>query len=150
MERKIAALVAAFALLAVPASSLGGDDGSKSPRLDRAGLGQVVAKDAAKHHPQAAVARTELTEFGKMSWRITSKPSGLPVDFAFMVRCEKASLFDYYPGPGDVKTVTKKAPFSGKYFIPLADPDTCDFQVFGSIPGESDKRGRVIAKIYRK
>lgn len=143
-------MVAALALLAVPAISLGDDDDATAD-LERRGLGAVVAKDVAKQHPAAAVARAELTEVGsKMSWRITTKPSGLPVDYAFIVRCEKASLFDYLPGPGDVTTRTRNAPFSGGYTVPLADPDFCDFQVFGSIPGESDKRGKVITKIYRK
>ena len=48
------------------------------------------------------------------------------------------------------KTTKKKAPFKGTYNIPLADPDSCNFQVAGLIPGESEKRGRVFTKIYNK
>jgi hypothetical protein len=60
----------------------------------------------------------------------------------------KGWLFDYYPGPGDVKTTKRRTPFNGTYPIPLADPDSCNFQVAGLIPGESEKRGRVLVKIY--
>lgn len=141
-------MLATLALLAVPASSLGG--GEDASGNARRGLGQVVATDSAKQHPEAAVARAELSDFGKVSWQITSRPSGLSVENAFIVRCEKGFLFDYFPGPGDLKTTKRKTPFSGSYPIPLADPDSCDFQVAGLIPGEGEKRGKVIARIYNK
>ena len=141
-------MLATLALLAVPASSLGG--GEDASGNARRGLGQVVASDSAKQHPEAAVARAELSDFGKVSWQITSRPSGLSVENAFIVRCEKGFLFDYFPGPGDLKTTKRKTPFSGSYPIPLADPDSCDFQVAGLIPGEGEKRGKVIARIYNK
>ncbi len=35
-----------------------------------------------------------------------------------MVRCQKGWLFDYYPGPGDVRTTTKKATISGDVHDP--------------------------------
>ncbi len=141
-------MLATLALLAVPASSLGG--GEDASGNARRGLGQVVATDSAKQHPEAAVARAELSDFGKVSWQITSKPSGMSVENAFIVRCEKGFLFDYFPGPGDLKTTKRKTPFSGSYPIPLADPDSCDFQVAGLIPGEGEKRGKVITRIYNK
>jgi len=141
-------MLATLALLAVPASSLGG--GEDASGNARRGLGQVVASDSAKQHPEAAVARAELSDFGKVSWQITSRPSGLSVENAFIVRCEKGFLFDYFPGPGDLKTTKRKTPFSGSYPIPLADPDSCDFQVAGLIPGEGEKRGKVITRIYNK
>ncbi|MDQ3102661.1 MAG: hypothetical protein M3Q53_02315 [Actinomycetota bacterium] len=141
-------MLATLALLAVPASSLGG--GEDASGNARRGLGQVVATDSAKQHPEAAVARAELSDFGKVSWQITSRPSGLSVENAFIVRCEKGFLFDYFPGPGDLKTTKRKTPFSGSYPIPLADPDSCDFQVAGLIPGEGEKRGKVITRIYNK
>jgi len=141
-------MLATLALLAVPASSLGG--GEDASGNARRGLGQVVATDFAKQHPEAAVARAELSDFGKVSWQITSRPSGLSVENAFIVRCEKGFLFDYFPGPGDLKTTKRKTPFSGSYPIPLADPDSCDFQVAGLIPGEGEKRGKVITRIYNK
>lgn len=149
MKTKFIGAIAAITLLAVPASSLGGNEESLRPTQDRR-LGTLVAKDAAKQHPEAAVARAELSDFGKVNWQITTKPSGLSVEYAFIVRCEKGFLFDYYPGPGDVHTTKRKTPFSGSYPIPLADPDSCNFQVAGLIPGESDKRGRIFTKIYNK
>ena len=146
MRKKLAITAAAVALLAVPAASMGG---SEAPRLDRA-KGQLVAKDSAKQHPAAAVARVKLQEFGTVSYAISTKPEHLPVEWAFMVRCQKGWLYDYYPGPGDVHTTTKKATIRGTYTIPLADPDVCDFQVAGQIGGEHEVRGKVIAKIYDK
>lgn len=153
MRSNPAAILALVALLVTGAAVLGGAGESTSAEAaassaERRGPGRLVAKDSAKQHPEAAVARAELSEFGKVSWQITSKPSGLPVENAFIVRCEKGFLFDYFPGPGDLKTKKRRAPFSGTYRIPLADPDSCDFQVAGLIPGESDKRGRVIVKIF--
>lgn len=148
MRKKLAGTLAILALLVVPASSLGG--GEDAPDNARRSLGQLVASDSAKQHPEAAVARAELSDFGKVSWQITSKPSGLSVENAFIVRCEKGFLFDYFPGPGDLKTTKRTTPFSGSYPIPLADPDSCDFQVAGLIPGEGEKRGKVIARIYNK
>lgn len=145
---RLPATIAALALLAVPASSLGGGGDGPSPNLDRRGLGKLVAKDSAKQHPASAAARVNLTDFGKVSWQVTSRPSGMVVEYAFIVRCEKGFLFDYFPGPGDLKTTKRTTPFSATYPIPLSDPDLCDFQVAGQIPGESDKRGRVVTKIY--
>lgn len=152
MKRRLLTCSAALALLVVPATSLGGAapeaDGTGSAR--RAGLGDLVAKDVARQHPEAAAARARLTEFGKVSYVISTKPGHLPVDWAFIVRCQKGFLFDYYPGPGDVKTTTKKATIKGTYNIPLADPDLCDFQVAGQIAGRQEVRGKVFAKIYNK
>jgi hypothetical protein len=145
MRIRIPATIAVLAVLALPAISLGGS----APTAER-GLGKLVAKDAAKQHPEAAVARAELSDFGKVTWAVTTKPAGMTVEYAFVVRCEKGWLFDYYPGPGDVKTTKKKTPFKGTYPIPLADPDSCNFQVAGLIPGESEKRGRVFVKIYNR
>jgi len=149
MLKKLPAALAVTIALAVPAVSLGGPDAAQREAA-RGGLGKLVAKDSAKQHPEAAVARIELSDFQKVSWAIATKPSGLPVEWAYVVRCEKGWLFDYYPGPGDVKTTKRKAPFSGGFKIPLSDPDSCNFQVAGLIPGESEKRGRVITRIYRK
>ena len=149
MRTKLPATIAALTVLALPAVSLGGsppDD--RSPA--RSQLGDLVAKDSAKQHPEAAVARANLSDFGQVNWAITTKPSGLPVEYAFIVRCQKGWLFDYYPGPGDVKTTKKLAPFKGGYEIPLADPESCNFQVAGLIPGESEERGKVFTKIYNK
>lgn len=145
--RRLLIAAAALGLLALPASSLGGSAG---PALERAGLGRVVASDSAKQHPEGAAARARLSDFGKVSWQVTTKPSGLSTEFAFIVRCQKGFLFDYFPGPGDVKTTKRKTPFSGTYKLPLADPDLCDFQVAGQIPGESEKRGRVTVRIFNK
>jgi hypothetical protein len=149
MGKKISAALAVLTALMLPAVSLGGT-GSEGREETRGKLGQLVAKDKAKQHPEAAVARAELSDFGKVTWSIATQPAGLPVEYAWIVRCEKGWLFDYYPGPGDVKTTKKKAPFKGTYNIPLADPDSCNFQVAGLIPGESEKRGRVFTKIYNK
>lgn len=151
MKSRLIASAATLALLAVPASSLGGDVGPAplTDSVDR-GLGGIVAKDTAKQHPESAAARTKLTDFGKVSWQVTSKPNGLSIEYAYIVRCSKGFLFDYFPGPGDVKTRKRTTPFSGNYRIPLADPDLCDFQVAGQIPGESEKRGRVTVRIYNK
>lgn len=150
MRKRLIAAVAALSVLAVPASSLGGGDGPASADSVNRGLGGIVAKDTAKQHPESAAARKKLTDFGKVSWQVTSKPSGLSVEYAFIVRCNKGFLFDYFPGPGDVRTTKRTTPFSGSYPIPLADPDLCDFQVAGQIPGESEKRGRVTVRIFDK
>jgi hypothetical protein len=149
MRKKLAIVAASLGILAVPGVSLGGTDRASGPTAER-GRGQLVAKDSAKQHPEAAVARVKLQEFGKVSYVISTKPDHLPVEWAFTVRCQKGWLFDYYPGPGDVKTTTKKATISGDYPIPLADPDVCDFQAAGQIGGEHEVNGKVFVKIYDK
>lgn len=153
MKTKLAAILALVASVALVVSvTASGEESASSDResSERRALGKVVASDTAKQHPEAAVARAKLTEFGKVSWQVTSKPSGLVVENAFIVRCQKGFLFDYFPGPGDLKTTKQKTPISGTYPIPLADPDLCDFQVAGLIPGESEKRGKVITRIFDK
>lgn len=154
MKTKLASILtlAAAAALAVTAVAGGDEPTSTDPSSERRALGKVVASDTAKQHPEAAVARAKIpgSEIGKVSWQITTKPSGLVVENAFIVRCQKGFLFDYFPGPGDLRTTKEKTPISGDYPIPLADPDLCDFQVAGLIPGESEKRGRVITRIYNK
>ena len=150
MKRRILISASVLGLLAVPATSLGGSEAADRAAAERRGLGQVVASDSARQHPEAAVARAKLSNFGRVAWQVSTKPPGLSTEHAFIVRCQKGFLFDYYPGPGDVKTTKRKAPFSGTYNIPLADPDMCDFQVAGQIPGESEKRGRVIVRIFNK
>ena len=147
MKRRLLISIAVFGLLALPASSLGGGDDRS---LERSGLGRVVASDSAKQHPESAAARAKLSDFGKVSWQVTTKPSGMSTEYAFIVRCQKGFLFDYFPGPGDVKTTKKQTPFSGTFKIPLADPEMCDFQVAGQIPGEGEKRGRVTVRILDK
>ena len=148
MRKKLAIVAASLLVLAIPGVSLGGTDRADGPAAR--GYGKLVAKDKAKQHPEAAVARVKLQDFGTVSYVISTKPDHLPVEWAFMVRCQKGWLFDYYPGPGDVKTTTKKATISGEYEIPLADPDVCDFQVAGQIGGEHEVRGRVFTKIYNQ
>jgi hypothetical protein len=148
VKAKLVATVAALGLLAVPASSLGGDQPTSAPSAKHRGYGQLVAKDSAKQHPEAAATRARLSEFGKVSYVISTKPAHLPVEWAVMARCSKGFLFDYYPGPGDLHTTTKKATISGSFTIPLADPDSCDFSVAGQIGGETEKRGKVFVKIY--
>jgi hypothetical protein len=149
MIKKLAITVAVLGILAVPATSMGGGAESPAPAKDR-GYGKLVAKDSAKQHPEAAVARVKLKEFGKVSYVISTKPDHLPVEWAFMARCQKGWLFDYYPGPGDVHTTTKQATITGTFKIPLSDPDVCDFQVAGQIGGEHEVHGRVFTKIYDK
>jgi len=154
MKQKLAVVLGSFAALVACVGFLAGSGSAAttqpSESSERRALGKVVASDTAKQHPEAAVARAKLSEFGKVSWQVTSKPSGLVVENAFIVRCQKGFLFDYYPGPGDLKTIKDKTPISGSYKIPLADPDFCDFQVAGLIPGESEKRGKVITRIFDK
>ncbi len=126
MNRRIAIAIVATAALAVPAVSLGlknGDaDGSK-PRAS------VVAKDHAKDNPAAAVARATLSNFGKVTYRITASPKDVKVDWGVTSRCMKGPLIDYWPRPGKFRTTTKKAGFKGTYPVPLADPDFCTFAV---------------------
>ncbi len=149
MFKKAAGIVAALALMAVTASiALGGQsDGSSSQTYG--GKGHLVAKDTAKRRPAAAVARVTLNDFRTVRYAVSSKPEHLPVDWAFTTRCTNGALIDYYPGPGDVHTTTRKTPFSGTYKIPLADPDSCQFAVAGQIA--RNKLGHSVAvKIYNK
>ena len=114
-----------------------------------AGKGKLVAKDTAKRRPAAAVARVSLTDFGKVSFKIASKPGHLPVDWGFTVRCTKGALIDYFPGPGDHRTKTSKTAIKGNFPIPLADPDECTFAAAGQIA--RNKLGKTVAvKIYNK
>lgn len=149
MFKKVAGIVAALVLMAVTASiALGGQSG-KAPAQTYAGKGHLAAKDTAKRRPAAAVARVKLNDFRKVSYSVSSKPEHLPVDWAYTVRCTKGALIDYFPGPGDVHTTTRKTPFSGTYTIPLADPDSCQFAVAGQIA--QNKLGHSVAvKIYNK
>src|SRR4051794_16919547 len=121
MKRKMIVAAVTMGALALPAASLG--DAHR-------GYGQLVAKDSAKDNPAAAVARVTLSDFGKVSYRVSGRPSDVKVDWGITVRCVKGSLIDYFPGPGDFKTGTKKAGFGGTYPTNvLADPDYCTFAV---------------------
>ena len=150
MKKKAAGILAGLTLLAIPASSLGGD-AQPSAATYAGGKGQLVAKDRAKRRPAAAVARVTLkgNEIGRVSYSISSRPDHLPVDWGFTTRCVKGALIDYFPGPGDFKTKTEKTAIRGTYRIPLADPDYCTFAVAGQIARNNLGR-RVIVKIYNK
>ncbi len=148
MKKKAAAILAGMAILAVPASSLGGDSAPSSPTLQR-GLGDLVAKDSAKRRPAAAVARVTLKKFGRVSYSVSSRPNHLPIDYDFSTRCNKGLLIDYSPGPGDAVTKTERTRITGTFKIPLADPDRCTFAVAGQI-AKNDLGKRVIVKIFNK
>ena len=129
MKRKVAGVVAGLALLAIPASSLGGATASQGTTYGSSGA--LVAGDSAGDNPAAAVARVTLKSFGKVFYRVTSKPRGVPIAWSITTRCVKGSLIDYWPGPGDHRTTTKRAPFGGTFPVPLANPDYCTFAVAG-------------------
>jgi hypothetical protein len=150
MFKKVSGIVAALALMAVTASiALGGQSDREPAQNYAAGKGHLAAKDTAKRRPAAAVARVTLSDFGKVSYSVSSNPEHLPVDWAYTVRCTKGALIDYEPGPGDVHTTTRKTPFSSTYKIPLRDPDSCQFAVAGQIA--ANKLGhKVTVKIYNK
>lgn len=147
MKRKVAAILAGLALLAIPASSLGGDSSPARSSQTYAGKGRLVAKDSAKRRPAAAVARVTLKKFGRVSYSISSKPGHLPVDWAVTTRCVKGAEIGYFPGAGDVSTTTKKTTVTGTFKIPLRRPDRCTFAVAGQIA--KNKLGkRVVSKIF--
>jgi hypothetical protein len=151
MIKKLAGTVAVIAVVAVPTSLALGDGGSGGgdAQARAGGRGHLVAKDTAKRRPAAAVARVTLKKFGKVSYVISSKPGHLPVDWAFTTRCTKGFLIDYYPGPGDVHTTTKKTTIAGTFKIPLSDPDECTFAAAGQIA--KNKLGKTVSvKIYNK
>lgn len=149
MKTRAAGMVMGLCLLALPAASFGGGDQGAPGAPARGGdRGQLVAKDSAKKRPAASTARITMTDFGKVSYAITSNPDHLPIDWAYTVRCVKGSLIDYFPGPGDLRTTTKKTTIDGTFPTPLADPDYCTFAVSGQIASESGKR--VYTKIYNK
>lgn len=147
MKRSVVATMVGIGLLALPASSLGGPERG-APDAHRGSRGHIVARDSAKKRPAAAVARVTMSDFGKVSFRITSNPKRLRIDWAYTVRCVKGSLIDYFPGPGDLRTTTKRTVISGHFPIPLADPDFCTFAVAGQIA--KDGGHRVTTKIYNK
>jgi len=150
LKKKAAGILAGLTLLAIPASSLGGD-AQPSAATYAGGKGQLVAKDRAKRRPAAAVARVTLkgNEIGRVSYSISSRPDHLPVDWGFTTRCVKGALIDYFPGPGEFKTTTKNTAIKGTYRIPLADPDYCTFAVAGQI-ARNNLGKRVIVKIFNK
>jgi hypothetical protein len=150
MFKKVSGIVAALALMAVTASiALGGQSDRAPAQTYAGGKGGLVAKDTAKRRPAAAVARVTLSDFGTVSYSVSTTPEHLPVDWAWTVRCTKGALIDYAPGPGDVHTTTRKTPFGGTYDIPLADPDSCQFAIAGQIA--SNKLGHTVSvKIYNK
>lgn len=149
MIKKLAGTVALIAAIAVPTSLALGHRGDGNAQTYAGGRGNLVAKDTAKRRPAAAVARVSLKKFGKVSYVISTQPPHLPVDWGFTTRCTKGFLIDYYPGPGDVHTTTKKTTISGTFKVPLADPDECTFAAFGQI--HKNKLGkRVMVKIYNK
>jgi hypothetical protein len=147
MKRTMVAAIAVAGALALPATSLGGrdDDGVH----ERGKLGQRVAKDSAKDNPAAAVARVTLDGYSNVSYRITGSPKDIKVDWGVTSRCVKGSLIDYWPGPGDFKTGTKKAGFKGKIPVPLADPDYCTFAVAAQT-FKHDAGKRVTVALYKK
>lgn len=150
MFKKAAGTVAALVLMAGTGGIALGGQSDKAPVKARAGKGQLVAKDTAKRRPAAAVARVTLSDFGKVSYTISSSPEHLPIDWAYTVRCTKGALIDYFPGPGDVHTTTRKTTIEGTFKnIPLSDPDSCQFAVAGQIA--ANKLGHTVSvKIYNQ
>lgn len=148
MRRRVIGAVVGLGLLALPATSLGGGQTTDSVAQATRAAGELVAKDSAKRRPAASTAWVTLTDFGKVSYAITSNPEHLPIDWAYTVRCVKGSLIDYFPGPGDLHTTTKQTSIRGTFPIPLADPDSCTFAVSGQIA--SDRGKRVFTKIYKQ
>jgi len=149
MRPKLAGLVLGLSLLALPPASLAGHESSAPGAKARGDRGGLVAKDSAKKRPAAAVARVTLADFGKVSYAITSSQNNLPVDWGITVRCVKGSLIDYFPGPGDFRTSTKKTAFDGSFPVPLADPDSCTFAVAAQI-ARNDLGKRINVRIYNR
>jgi hypothetical protein len=129
MKRRLAIVAAGVIALAVPAVSLatrGDDAGRAQGAVART---TVVARDHAKDNPAAAVARVTLSNFRKVTYKITGNPRNVKVDWGITSRCVKGPLIDYWPPPGKFKTRTKKEGFGGTYPVPIADPDYCTFAV---------------------
>lgn len=153
MKRKLAGgTFAVIAALVISGASLDGSGSATeagASQTFKGKRGKLVAKDSAKANPAAAVAQVDLKRFGKVSYAITTKPKRQPVQWGITVRCEKGFTIDYFPGPGEFKTTTKKTTIKGVYrTIPVKDPDVCRFAVAGQIaPG---KRGKVFTKIYNR
>jgi len=149
MKRRTAAIFVGLALLAIPATSLGGDGDSRESASTYAGKGRLVAKDSAKRRPAAAVARVTSKKTSGVSYQVTSKPGNLPVDWSFTARCMKGGLIDYYPGPGDHKTKREPTKIQGRFRVPMNDPDLCTFAVAGQI--YKNKTGKsVTVKIFKR
>lgn len=153
MKRRTAIAVVATVALTVPAVSLGLKDRDQaagaSSKSARAGLGKVVARDSAKDNPAAAVARATISDFSRVSYKVTARPRNVNVDWGVTSRCMKGPLIDYWPLPGKFRTRTRKAGFKGTYPVPLADPDFCTF----SVAANTDTVGlgkSVTVKIFRK
>jgi hypothetical protein len=151
MKRRIAIAIVMAVALAVPAVSLGlkDRDGGAAAKAKRAGLGQVVARDSAKDNPASAVARVTLNDFRTVSYKIQGRPKDVKVDWGVTSRCVKGPLIDYWPGPGQFKTQTRKAGFKGRIPVPLADPDFCTFSVAANTDTVGLGKG-VRVKLYKK
>lgn len=152
MKRRTVGLICGVGLLALPATTLGGEERSSGDTQERGGKqGQLIARDSAKKRPAYAVARVTLAgdQIGKVSFRVATSPKRTPVDWGFTTRCVKGSLIDYFPGPGDFKTTTKPSGFGGTFPVPLADPDFCTFAV-GATIFKNDTGKRVSVKIFNK
>jgi hypothetical protein len=148
MKRTIAIAMVGVGVLVLPATSIGGAE--RGGDHARKGHGKLVAKDHAKDNPAAAAARVTLSDFRTVTYRITGSPKDVKVDWGITTRCVKGSLIDYFPGPGDFKTGTKKAGFGGKYpKAPLADPDYCTFAVAAQTFKNDAGKG-VTVKIFKK
>ena len=147
-KRNAVGMLAALALLALPATTMGDRAGHGA---ERRGLGALIAHDSARDNPAAAVAQTTLQrgEMGKVSYRITTVPNRTKVDWGVTVRCMRGFLIDYFPGPGDFKTGTRPGGFGGTFRVPLKDPDYCTFAVAGQT-FEHDAGKRDTVKIYNK
>ena len=144
-----AALIAAAFVVASMVGGAGASPGAGAHAVTYNKPGKLVAKDSAKRRPATAVARKTLTDFQGVFFEVTTNPGHLPVDWSFTTRCMKGALIDYYPGPGDHRTKTKRTSIGGKFPIPLADPDFCTFAVSGQI--HKNKLGKsVTVKIYKK
>jgi hypothetical protein len=149
MRPKVIAAIVGVGALALPAVSLGGADPGTGDSHARGGYGQLVAKDSAKDNPAAAAARVTLSQFGTVNYRVTANPGDTKVSWGITSRCVKGSLIDYWPGPGDFKTTTKKAGFHGSIPIALADPDYCTFAVAAQTY-KNDAGKRVTVKLFNK
>lgn len=148
MRRGAAGVLVGLGLLAIPASSPGGDQRSAEGGTSSQ-EGVLVAKDRAKRRPKAAVARITTDQVNGLTYEITSRPAHLPIDWSFTARCMKGGVIEYFPGPGDHHTKTRSTTIAGAFKLPMPDPDFCTFAVAGQIA--RNKLGKsVTVKIYRR
>ncbi len=113
-------------------------------------LGSLVAKNTASHGKSkvAVIPFKTVLKPGRLSLRVTARPSHKNVAWVYTARCLKDGRLFQYPLPGHVEDKVSRTPFTKPIRLGVQNPDTCDVQASAKLDYHDGKA--VTVKIFDK